>query len=75
MKITKSQLKRIIEEEMNAHNSEGAIAENLENINIENIQIAIQVIGQLAATIGIPIAMSGVVISKLKKYIASKDQE
>jgi uncharacterized protein (UPF0335 family) len=50
------------------------LTENIENLTVENMLMAIEALSQMAVTIGIPVGLSGMVFNKLRKYIASKNE-
>jgi len=61
MKITKTQLKQIIEEELSVlseENSTTPIEEGMENLTPENIQMVLQALGKLALPAGLIAAAS-----------------
>jgi hypothetical protein len=49
-----------------------ALTENIENLTVENMLVAIDALSQMAVTIGIPIAVATMVFNKLKKHVESK---
>ena len=61
MKITKTQLKQIIEEELNMvreATDEAGLQEGMENLTPENLQMVLQALGQLALPAGLIAAAS-----------------
>ena len=61
MRITKTQLKQIIEEELSVlseENSTTPIEEGMENLTPENLQMVLQALGQLALPAGLVAAAS-----------------
>ena len=61
MRITKTQLKQIIEEELNMvreATDEAGLQEGMENLTPENLQMVLQALGQLALPAGLIAAAS-----------------
>jgi len=61
MRITKTQLKQIIEEELNMVREaidEAGLQEGMENLTPENLQMVLQALGQLALPAGLIAAAS-----------------
>ena len=61
MRITKTQLKQIIEEELNMvreATDEAGLQEGMENLTPENLQMVLQALGQLALPAGLVAAAS-----------------
>ena len=65
MRITKTQLKQIIEEELNMvreATDEAGLQEGIENLTPENIQTVLQALGQLAL-LTVPVAAASVALT------------
>ena len=78
MKITKSQLMKIIKEEIETMEEPtedfGTVEEGVENLTPENIQLAMDVLQKLVVEIGLPAAAVAAIVAKIKKHMDSKKE-